>query len=663
MHTFFPIGDCNAFHCFRILPPLLASLLPLGALDAFLVTGFVFQVAAGTMLWLIAEHLHGSRKVAVLTCCWFWLTWGSMHSFSDPLLITDPVQAFWSFAALYLLLTERYAAALPLLVLGATVKESVLLVPAICAVYAWFTAARTPARLCWLALLVVAPAAAWLALRFALHRWFGYATADDGPYLLRLYFFTGWVPSLGPAPWNAVTAAAYSYGAFGGAWILGALGLRQANRRQRVLSFASIPPMVFLSLYQSPDRALASFPYAILIPAALFIRRLPAPITAALLLSNAAFIVVIRRGAAFWWLPRVPVLIVATAVLIGCCVYAARLAPAASAYGEASAVRPRRGAGGVWRERLIIGATTGVVVALSGWLLWRAVVSSSFVPLTAVSGAPLESDDGGGTPGLAVSPDGSRIAFVGGLGAGRELWVRSVTGASEERLAATANASEPFWSPDGRSIGFFAEGALKTIALDTRAIATLTAAPDAHGGAWSRKGTIVFAPTRGGGLLKVAASGGAPAPATTVDVAHERGHGWPSFLPDGDHFLFLVTGASPDRTGLHLGSLSSGRSAPIDDRAQPPARAVLNAVYAEPGLLFFARPDGVWIQPFDGRRMAALSRREQLTDGVRWTPAGRGAFAIGGRTLVFAAGSEEPNGPPSTIVSARWDGVFADRRP
>src|ERR1051325_7259024 len=83
MHTFFPIRGCGSFHCFRILPPLIASLLPLGTLDAFLVTGFVFQVAAGTMLWMVVEHLHGSRRVALLTTCWFWTTWGPMQSFSD----------------------------------------------------------------------------------------------------------------------------------------------------------------------------------------------------------------------------------------------------------------------------------------------------------------------------------------------------------------------------------------------------------------------------------------------------------------------------------------------------------------------------------------------------------------------------------------------------
>ncbi len=273
MHTFSPIADCSSFHCFRILPPLLASLMPLGTIDAFLVTGFLFQAAAGTMLWLIAEHLHGSRRVALLTICWFWITWGPMQSFSDPLLIADPVQAFWSFAALYLLLTERYVAALPFLTLGAAAKESVLLVPAIYALYAWFTLERTARRLLWPALLVAVLAAAWFTLRFALHRWFGYVTAGDGPYLRQLYFFTDWVPSLGPAPGNVATAALYMYGTFGAAWVLGAIGLRHAHRRQRMLTLAAIPAMAFLSIYQLPDRALACFPYAILIPAAVYIRR------------------------------------------------------------------------------------------------------------------------------------------------------------------------------------------------------------------------------------------------------------------------------------------------------------------------------------------------------------------------------------------------------
>src|SRR5258706_2729400 len=135
MSIFFPYGKCPSFQCFRFLPPLVPSLLPFEVVDAFIVAGFVCQVLAGTLLWHIAERLGASRRVALLTTAWFWAMWGPLATLHDPLLIADPVQALWLMAALLLLLDRRYLAALPVVMTGAGVKESVVLAPLIYTVY------------------------------------------------------------------------------------------------------------------------------------------------------------------------------------------------------------------------------------------------------------------------------------------------------------------------------------------------------------------------------------------------------------------------------------------------------------------------------------------------------------------------------------------------
>jgi hypothetical protein len=142
MSRAFPLPQCSLFHCFRFLAPLYAALPPLGILDSFITVGFVFQVLAGVMLWHVSHLVTGSRRIAFLTSAWYWATWGPILSLSDPLLITDPAQAFWSLAALRLLLAERYPLALAMLTSGAAVKESVLLVPMVYGVFVLMTKRR-----------------------------------------------------------------------------------------------------------------------------------------------------------------------------------------------------------------------------------------------------------------------------------------------------------------------------------------------------------------------------------------------------------------------------------------------------------------------------------------------------------------------------------------
>ncbi|HEY5610414.1 MAG TPA: protein kinase [Thermoanaerobaculia bacterium] len=158
---------------------------------------------------------------------------------------------------------------------------------------------------------------------------------------------------------------------------------------------------------------------------------------------------------------------------------------------------------------------------------------------------------------FAVSPDGKRIAFVTDAETGpSKLWVRSIDSFEPALLPGTDGASKPFWSPDGKSIGFFAERKLKRIDLGATAPETICAVPYGVGGTWNRDGVIVYAATFGDALYRVAASGGDPVPVTKLDATkHESIHAWPKFLADDKHFVFLARTAAGVNSAIYLGSI------------------------------------------------------------------------------------------------------------
>ena len=121
-----------------------------------------------------------------------------------------------------------------------------------------------------------------------------------------------------------------------------------------------------------------------------------------------------------------------------------------------------------------------------------------------------------------ISPDGRRLAFVGGgsFFSGTKLWIRPLDSTAAQPLAGTGGAMYPFWSEDSRYIGFFADGKLKKVAIDGSPPQTICAAPDGRGGTWHGgvDGVIVFAAGNHEGLSHVAAGGGTPVPATTLDA-------------------------------------------------------------------------------------------------------------------------------------------------
>src|SRR5262249_26463954 len=139
-----------------------------------------------------------------------------------------------------------------------------------------------------------------------------------------------------------------------------------------------------------------------------------------------------------------------------------------------------------------------------------------------------------------------------GLDGKQLLWIRPLDSLTAQPLPGTDGASSPFWSPDSRFVGFFAEGKLKKIEVSGGPPVTLCDVPNSFGGTWSRDGLIMF--SLGGGLQKVSAAGGVPSAVATGAKGEAM---WrPSFLPDGRHFLYRVTPPSPGGP-IYIGSLDS----------------------------------------------------------------------------------------------------------
>jgi hypothetical protein len=176
------------------------------------------------------------------------------------------------------------------------------------------------------------------------------------------------------------------------------------------------------------------------------------------------------------------------------------------------------------------------------------------------------------------SPNGRQLAFVATTENTRRIWVRQLSDTTARMLPGTEQASRPFWSPDSRTIGFFAGGKLKRIDLSGGLARILCDAVGGSGGTWNRDGVILFA-TATSPLMRVSVTGGAPTPVAQLTVG-QVAHRTPQFLPDGRAFIYAVDGDASER-GTYLGALDTPgvRKLPIASDGA--------AVFARPGALLF----------------------------------------------------------------------------
>jgi Tol biopolymer transport system component len=254
---------------------------------------------------------------------------------------------------------------------------------------------------------------------------------------------------------------------------------------------------------------------------------------------------------------------------------------------------------------------------------------------------------------FALAPDGMRLTFAATDSTGvTRLWVRSLNSLQCLPLPGTDEASYPFWSPDGGSIGFFSGGKLRKIDASGGAVKTLCEAPSGRGATWNGDDMIVFSPSSSEPLSKVPAAGGAPSPVTKLDASKlEHSHRWPWFLPDGKHFLYLARASSSDI--IYVASLDGKENKEL-------LRKHSNVMYGNSCLLFIE--EGALIaQPFDPGGLELKGLPATVAEGVLYDPGyGRGEFSVSGHgEILYGEGGSENAGLAWFDRSGNFNGFVA----
>jgi serine/threonine protein kinase/Tol biopolymer transport system component len=199
-----------------------------------------------------------------------------------------------------------------------------------------------------------------------------------------------------------------------------------------------------------------------------------------------------------------------------------------------------------------------------------------------------------------LSPDGRSLAFVTANKEGlRRLWIRPLNDAKPQLIANSDGATEPFWSPDSRTIAYFAAGKMYRVDISGGSFRVVTDATNSRGGTWSPNGTILYGPNPALGLWTVPESGGPGQSFSKPDpIVHSPNRRWPQFLPDGKHFIcFARSDVSAAESGIFAGSLDGS-----------PLKLILHtdssAIYAPPGYLLFIQGGVLVAQKFDLRALS-----------------------------------------------------------
>ena len=290
---------------------------------------------------------------------------------------------------------------------------------------------------------------------------------------------------------------------------------------------------------------------------------------------------------------------------------------------------PTRGAQLAWVVLLAVAAVLIVVLAMPALRYLRATSPPEMrVQInTPCTQAPLQ---------FALSPDGTQLVFVASGDGPQRLWLRPLSKTDAQPLSGTEGAEYPFWSPDNRSIGFFASGKLYRIDIGGGPPQALANAFAGRGGAWNTDGTILFAPGTNSPLSRVTASGGDAVLVTKVDVPRQFGHRFPQFLPDGRHFLFFAQGTSG--YGIFLGSLDGGEPKLLT------AQTDTGGAYLKPNLVVFVRGGALLAQRLDARRGELTGDPVTVADpvgadfnqnGFSVSADGHMAYRIGGTQLAW----------------------------
>ncbi len=309
-----------------------------------------------------------------------------------------------------------------------------------------------------------------------------------------------------------------------------------------------------------------------------------------------------------------------------------------------------------WQRKLPWALSGVLLVSLAASLLaLRVAMKPAAQPLRrfAVRLPANESLAFGERPAVAISPDGKNLAYVALRENVPRLYMRPIDRIEATDVPGTEGASDPFFSPDGQWVGFFAGGKLKKLALQRGAPVTLCDAAANRGAAWGPDDTIIFSPAWISGLMRIPAAGGTPQELTTPDRANgERTHRWPEFLPGGKAVLFTIGRVtSPgyyDNARIAVVSLETRKMHVLIEGAGM-------ARYSPTGHVIYSRAGSLFAVPFDLQRLQVIGPPTAVLDGIGGDSAtGAAHFALAGDgTLVYV---------PNSGQVGRYKLVWVDRK-
>jgi Tol biopolymer transport system component len=287
-------------------------------------------------------------------------------------------------------------------------------------------------------------------------------------------------------------------------------------------------------------------------------------------------------------------------------------------------------------------------LALAGVLLLVAILMFPTVRFLAGSKTPevtrflIDVPDMPVPEATAVSPDGRLVAYAARDTGATALFVRPINSIVPQKLAGTEGAGRLFWSPNSKSIAFFAGGQLKRVDAGGGATQNICETADLMGGTWNAEDVIVFASSKG--LQRVLAVGGVPSAITPGGASGKEGNPRePYFLPDGRHYLFLSGPAKADGAAIYAGTLDSSEATRL-------VAANSNPVYAEPGYLLYHNEGTLYAQPFNPKKLSLSGDAVRMADKVPYSTMGGGAFGASNTGVLIYRNT--PPSPVSPAVSA-----------
>ena len=244
-----------------------------------------------------------------------------------------------------------------------------------------------------------------------------------------------------------------------------------------------------------------------------------------------------------------------------------------------------------------------------GWLYFRRTAELG-LPVRFVIASPQEVTEVS-TP--AISPDGRMIAFLGMFEGKRYLYTRSLNSLETQRMAGTEDATSPFWSPDSRYLAFFSTNKLKKIEATGGSAQTLCDAPSLYGGTWNRDGVILVG-VDNKGISRVSSAGGSLTQVLELDASRkEQAHAWPSFLPDGKHFIYQSWAGASETSAIFVASIDGGERKLLLKEDSSPSYI--------PGYLLFARGSTLMAQAFSADKLQVSGEPFPVAEGVTYIPA------------------------------------------